>query len=544
MLDRKLTLLGTALLVLGLANCASSGASSSMSGGNAGPGMGGAGGASAGFGGSAGTSSGGGGGTPLPPEKELESSYRSPVATGKFVWSANPDTGRVALVDATTLQVHVVDAGFGPTYLAALPDPSNPDANAAIVINVKSHDATVLRANDTGNVSTVTVPIHQDANSWAISQSGRWAIAWTDVTKVDNPDPTDGLQDITVIDLSGGKAQATRLSVGYRPTKVVISKDDKRAFAVTEPGISVIALDAPGPRVLDDVAVTTDPIDNPASRDVSITPDGAYALVRRDGSPDVNVVSLSDGTIATVTLSGNVTDLDLSADGSQAIAVVRDTSEVALLPIPQIFQTPTGFTSTNIQGEVFGSVSTTTDGGIALLYTNAVANDHLTILDAHPGPDFLAHRTVALKAPIEAVFPAPDGANAIALLTPGENSVKPGAFSVVPISTTLPPRIQGTDAPAQAVAIAPPPSTRGVVTTRDDTRNIYEAYLVSMPSLQIQHYQLASPPLASGIVPAAGAAYVAQEHPEGRITFIKLADGTARTITGFELGANIVDGSK
>lgn len=541
MLDRKLTRLGVVVLALGLAHCAAGG-SSDAAGANGGiPGIGGSGGA-AGTGGTGG--SGGSGGSTLPPEKELESSFRSPVATGKYVWAANPDSGRVAFVDAATLEVHVVDAGFGPTYLAALPDPTNPDANAAIVINVKSHDATVLRADDSGNVVTQTVPIHQDANSWAISKSGHWAIAWTDAAKVDKPDPTQGFQDITVIDLSGKDVKATRLSVGYRPTRLFISGDDQRAFAVTEPGISVIDLGASGPRVLDDVAVTDDPLADPASRDVSITPDGALALVRRDGSPDVNVVSLSDGQRVTVTLSGNVTDLDLAADGSKAIAVVRDTSEVALLPIPQIYSTPSSYYSVQIPSEVFGSVSTTANGSTALLYTNAVANDHVTIFDAQPGLDFLSHRTVALKAPVRAVFPSPDGAHAIALLDPGSNSVKPGAFSVVPIQSTLPPRIQGTDAPAQGVAIAPSPSTRGLVTTRDDVTRTYEAYLVSMPSLQIQHYKLASPPLASGMVPEAGVAYVAQEHPEGRITFIKLADGSARTLTGFELGARIVDGSQ
>ena len=38
-------------------------------------------------------------------------------------------------------------------------------------------------------------------------------------------------------------------------------------------------------------------------------------------------------------------------------------------------------------------------------------------------------------------------------------------------------------------------------------------------------------------------AWIAQEHPEGRITFIDLDSGQARTITGFELGARVVDGS-
>ena len=35
----------------------------------------------------------------------------------------------------------------------------------------------------------------------------------------------------------------------------------------------------------------------------------------------------------TVTLSGPVTDLDVTSDGARAVAVVRDTSEVAILPL-------------------------------------------------------------------------------------------------------------------------------------------------------------------------------------------------------------------
>ncbi|MEO8875131.1 MAG: hypothetical protein ABI461_06045, partial [Polyangiaceae bacterium] len=53
-----------------------------------------------------------------PPEQKAESSYQSPVATGKYVWVANPTSGRVAYINATTLEVHTVEAGDGPTYLA------------------------------------------------------------------------------------------------------------------------------------------------------------------------------------------------------------------------------------------------------------------------------------------------------------------------------------------------------------------------------------------------------------------------------------------
>lgn len=548
-------------------------------------------------GGSGGTGTGG-----VPPEQEVESSFRSPVATGKFVWATNPESGRVALVDALSLEVTTVEAGNGPTYLAALPDPTDPDAARAIVLNVKSHDATVLRASDDGEVTTSSADVHEDANTWAISASGRWAIAWTDAAKVVGADPTQGFQDMTILDLDADPPTSVRINVGYRPTRVFISSDEQRAFAVTEPGISVIELDPNlGPYVSADVPVTDDPLDNPASRDVTVTRDGLYALVRRDGSADVVIVELATGTRVSITLSGAVTDLDLSDDGTRAIAVVRapgvleadagaeagaggtsgsggasgaagaagvagagvagagaggsaggtsvdagppPSSEVALLPIPGIFTAPTLFDTVTIAGEVVGSVSVSEDGGVALLYTNATPNDHLTLLTTAPGPTYLALRTVALKAPVQAVFPTPDGAHAIALLNPALGSTKAGAFSVVPIAADLPPKIQGTEAPPTSVAIEPGASTRAIVTVRDDQKKLYGMYVVRMPQLQVDVHALASPPLASGMVPAAGSGFVAQEHPEGRITFVKLADGKVRTLTGFELGAKVVDGSE
>src|SRR5688572_27990386 len=73
---------------------------------------------------------GGSGGVMKPPEQEIESSFLVPVVTGKFVWSAKPTSGRVALIDASSLAVRVLNAGFGPRYLAAIPD-----GGGAIVIN-------------------------------------------------------------------------------------------------------------------------------------------------------------------------------------------------------------------------------------------------------------------------------------------------------------------------------------------------------------------------------------------------------------------------
>lgn len=492
-------------------------------------------------------SGGSGGGTldagiDAPPEQELESSFRSPVATGKYVWTANPMSGRVALVDATTYDVKIAEAGNAPTYLAAIPQPKNPDENTAIVLNVLSHDATLFRVAKNGGMTQKNLKTHTGANAWAVSPAGKWAIAWTDAAQIQNPDPTDGFQDVTVIDLTSDKETSTILSVGYRPTRFAFSADESRAFAVTEPGVSVVSLDGIEPSVSALIQVTDNPLENPASRDVTITPDGAFALVRRDGNDAVSFVSLTTGTRSDVKLSGNVTDLDLSEDGARAVAVVRDTSDVFVLPVPGAASDPTIVDKKTVSGELFGSVALSADASVALLYTNAVGSDHLSIMKLGPGPDYLTHRTVALKAPITAVFPAADAAHAIVLQKTAAGSSKAGAFSVVTTLAQLSPKILGTDAPPNAVAIQPAPkSEHALVTVRDDAKKVFGAYRITLANLAVDYVKLASPPLATGVVSAVSKGYIAQQHPEGRITFVDFGSGEVRTLTGFELGAKVVE---
>ena len=153
----------------------------------------------------------------LPPEVELDQSFRAPVATGKLLWTANPDSGRVALIDAQTLAVRMTNAGFGPTYLAAVP--SKKGIDSAIVLNVGSHDASWFKAS-ANEISAVTIATHVGANAWSVSADGKYAIAWTDATRVEGtPDLLNGYSELTVIDLSASPPSSTRLSVGFRPAK-------------------------------------------------------------------------------------------------------------------------------------------------------------------------------------------------------------------------------------------------------------------------------------------------------------------------------------
>lgn len=486
------------------------------------------------------------------PERELESLYEAPVATGRYVWVANPRSGRVALVDVVTLSVKTVEAGNEPTTIAALPPacaaPCEDDR--VLVLNVRSKDATLIKAGDGsgGGASVSTIAVPSGGNRWTVSSDGRHAIAWTDAKKVIRPDKTQGFQDLTIVDLSLGTS--TVLAVGYRPVAIgfaaatgaaPLGSASARAFAVTQDGISVVDL-APTPHVAKNVAISDDPTEDPGSRDVSLTPDGAYALIRREGVNEVTIVSLVDGVRQNVKLDGPVTDLDLSPNGDRAVAVVKTTATAFVLPLPQIFAAPQTFTKVALPGETIGSIAIAPTGARGLLYTTEAAIERVSVLELSP----LSARTVRLYSPVLASFLSPDAAFAVVLhqsSAAAAGAGQTGAFSLVPIGADLPAKIVATGAPPMNVAFSPA-SDRGIVTERDDRTKTYGAYLASFPLLGVTRYPLASPPIAAGIAARAQRAYVAQEHPEGRITFIDFATGQARTLTGFELAARVADGSQ
>jgi hypothetical protein len=278
--------------------------------------------------------------------------------------------------------------------------------------------------------------------------------------------------------------------------------------------------------------------------DVSFTPDGSYALVRQGGVAAITVISLKDGSATRVPLPAAPTDLAVAPDGTFAVAVLRELATVAVLPLPGIATDPTSLTTTMIAGELVGRAivaeDLTTNKTSVLLFTTVAPIDRLTVLTLQPAPSF---RTIVLHAPVLAVFPTHDAKNAIVLhtVTPTPGSGVNGAFSIVPIAQDLPPKIVSLTAPPVAVALAPT-SDRALVMV-SDKMSTFGVELAMMPSLEVRAYTLASPPTAVGIAAAAGNGFVAQDYADGRITFIDLSGGAARTITGFELGARVVQGS-
>jgi len=507
--------------------------------------------------GSGGFQPGAGGSGALPPETEVESAFEVPVATGRYVWVANPASGRVAYIDAATLAVKTAEAGNAPTTLAVVPGATD----TVIVLNRLSHDATLMQAAAGGQlVATMIDDIAPLANAWAISPDGRVAIAWTD-SRAALADPKrknslEGFQDLTVIDLAARPPVTTTLAVGYRPVSITFASDGHDAFVVTGDGVSVLTLPAAGSAVAvaREVALSTNPTETADGREVTVAPAG-LAVVRRDGDVEVRLLDLITGARGAVAMSGPVTDVDVTPDGARAVAVVRQTSEIAILPLATALSQPETVLRETIDGEVVGSVVLTGDASKAVLFSNAAEAERLTVVDVATG----IYRILPVHAPVLSVKPTPDGRFAVVVHravsaspppssgTAGASGGQPSAptaanaFSVIPLDGSRSGRIQETVAPPNAVALATA-SDRALVTARDDKGSVFGAYVVGIPALDITAIALGSPPIATGVAAAANRGYVAQSHAEGRITFIPFGGGEPHTLTGFDLAARVVDG--
>jgi DNA-binding beta-propeller fold protein YncE len=429
--------------------------------------------------------------------------------------------------------VKLFNAGFGPKYLAAIPG-----SRGAIVINELSHDTTVFEL-DEGQVTVApdSLPVHDAANAWAMSPDGRFAIAWTRTEADEASDATAGSQTISVLDLHRRTSKA--LTVGFHPTQVVVDSKSERAFVVSDNGVSVVTLgDAPEVSLL--VEVTEDPLLAPAARDVSILPDGSFAVVRIEGKSQIFVADLSqEHAITAYDLGAPVADVDLSSDGKLAIAAVPGIGQVVLVPMP-----PQGdaasFERVAITGELTSSIALSQDSELALLYQNGADNSHLSLLDLREGKG-RALRTLDLKGPVVAAFAAPGAESAIVFQKPIAGSNKAGLFSSVPTLARRSAKIVGTDAVPSALAFDDA-GRFALVTVGNEVSAIRGVYRVRLDTMQEDFLELASSPAtaATGIVEQAKRGFVAQTHPEGRITFIDLETAGAHTITGFELAARIL----
>ena len=505
--------------------------------------------------------------TTLPPEVEVKVDLELPQASESFVYAANPDSGTVVIIEAKTLELQTLETGDRPTFLRTLAGTDD-----AIVLNVGSDDATVMRSPRQG-ATTSSVDVVRGANAIAVAPDGKHAVVFFDAEHNAAGGASGSYQDVTVITLvAAGEDRPIDMTVGFKPRDIFFAADSRTAYAVTDDGISVLdftEIDRGGSGIARLISLGAD-IDQ-KSLDVSVTPDGRYALARQPSESAVRLIDLADGKIKTLELaevplpepeSGSdeedagvtdpapveVTDLDLAPSGEFALAVLRNQAAVLRIPVPSAFDDITQVKAYQVPNQLVGSGTIAPDGKRALLYTTAVDVERITVLDLEGDA---APHTVALRKSIAGVAVAPDGETALIVHKKAQGSPNdPGldadtkidrsfGYSVLRVSTGDV-KLQVTDVAPGSFTIAPDSGFLFIL-FRDDARGIREVQKVDAMSFLVQPIALGSPPISLGTVPGSERVFVNQDHPDGRITLINWRTNETRTVTGFELNSRIRD---
>lgn len=491
-------------------------------------------------------------GTPPPPPPEVEYEFGAPISSDRYIYVPMTAQDELARIDGQTLAVTSTPVGKSPKLVATIPG-----EDGAVVLDSINGTATVVRpagATDTTRV----VPTLHSLNRLDVDPSGRYAVVWFDLTKQIADGGIGGVgsfQDVTVIALAPGLERAVDLTVGFRPREVQFDAAGTRAFVITQDGVSVIDLGyatTHGPAIVPPIPVS-DPAFPPESVEVHVVATGTYAAVRQLGESSLHVVDVGGpelGRSWTIPLASPATDIDLAPNGTRLFAVERAAKQLAIIDIPGDALAPAGVETIDLTTAAIGSLVLSKDGTRGLLFTNATADERITLVKLdQPG---YPHVTWPLKKSVRSVGISPSGTSAIVIhakmagdpasastvdeyidrsygytlldlatgfaklqITP----VDPGPFVYAPDGTKAYVALDGGDAVTATRALQVVTAQTGVVLTR----------------------QLGSPPSAVGILPGASQAFTSQRHPLGRVSFVHLISDQVRTVTGFDLNSGIVN---
>ncbi|TNE88195.1 MAG: hypothetical protein EP330_16200 [Deltaproteobacteria bacterium] len=472
------------------------------------------------------------------PEQEDDFLALMPATTDVYVFVANPSRGTITRVHVQTLAVDTTEVGAEPAVVI-----TTPDYGTAVVFNEGDDTVSIVDAH---TLDQRVVPVRDNFNRMVLSPDGQWAALWHDVRAEDPADPApSGLvsyNEVSFVHIPTGVHHP--MAVGFKPKEVQFTPDGLTSVVVSDEYLAVIDLTA---EVLlpDLVQVAESLLDPPPAEEVVVAPSGAYAFVRQFGADALAVVDLTNREVSRIPVGLNPTDLDLSPDGTRAVVVSRGSEELYVFdtadPVniaPEVLALPTG--------EGFGSVLFDPVGQQAVLYTTASPIPRYASWDL--GSDTITLRS--LVKPVANMAISPTGESMLVFHTLQD---APDADVTSPFyahwALTL---IDLTDHRSNPLRL--PGEPIGYANSLGGERGYF--IMEGQPYLEVLRYDsllydeiaLRSAPRFVGVLPDLDVsdgdvppAWVSQEHELGRITFYDADDGTAETITGFELNSQIED---
>jgi hypothetical protein len=278
-----------------------------------------------------------------------------------------------------------------------------------------------------------------------------------------------------------------------------------------------------------------------------------WAIIRERQKNELRVLRLEApnlGLMNTIDLPGEPTDVDLADDGSAAYAVVRDTSDLAILDLSAGAPTASDLEIVNLAGEAIGSLELSPSGNQAVLFTNASAVERVTVVDLDATANW---RSYGLRKSVRSLGYDPTGASLIITHSKGfgdplENGLdfeefinRSYGYSILDVATGFD-KLEITQADPGAFSFSTTTPRAYVLLDGGDADGaLAETHIIELDSGVVRVQNMSSPPETVGILPEAGMAFINQRHGLGRVSFIDVVTDAMRTVTGFDLNSRIVD---
>lgn len=498
---------------------------------------------------------------PFVPEVE-EFLVRQVASTDNFVFVPNQsdESNTVARIDGRDLSVLPIQVGQNPEDVVAA-QLEGVGAVAYVhclgsqVVAVVRADAPARRGTGTGDVRLLPVP--GETNALALAPDGRHAVAYIDPEREFDASSVASLQAMGIVRLGDepGTDQVFSLSV----TRVIRSlhfTDNGELFIVGREGVNRLRLadlasDALIPKL--DLGLD-DSLFPPTDLEIEVASDGTFMVVRSSSFSGVAIYELPEATSQVgdrrlIELDAIPTDIDLVEDGDrrELLISIRDSSQIVRVDLDDALATPVDETIDTSVFEVAtkdaGLAQITPDQSKALIYSTVVSTPSINVLD------FESSELVSypLRNRIRTLAVAPDSQTAIVVHEPdpdAQNLDDPNqifrrlnSLTLFDIATGYRRPVVLEGSPVDILVAeksTPGQSVVYVLLGGDDRQGVMR---IDLPSFRADVVSLPSEPRSIGRV--ANQIFISQESEQGRLTFFDIDTGRQRTVSGYELNAEI-----
>jgi len=489
-------------------------------------------------------------GEPPEAEKELALDLKAPQASPHYVYVAATARDSLVRISADeSLEIRLIPVGGQPTTVATLRT-----EDVAMVINRGTQDFSIVRSSDQEDkVKTLDMLPH--VNAIAVSPDGKYAIVYYNDALAGPYDPTGDFQTVAVVSMEEKEEKVSYVSTGFHTTALYFHQTSPVAYLVTDDGVSIIELD----KVKDGditpiVPVTEDPLEDPSLREVLVSEDGVFAVVRSLANPFFNVVDLTaDDKLVSVDVKGLPTDVDLIPSADKALLVLREEELAYVADLPGFFDPDPAkddpLTEIKIAGSQAGASVVTADGSRAVLYSTVGGSKAVGVLNL--GQDDYPLKSFPVQKSVVGVAVSEHGSTAVVFheveaydpesADLNQTIAQANGFTLFSLDTGYRKLIQTDNPWSQFLFVSEPTGEdlKAYVLTPDPLNLDHSVESVSLGTFMASSLPLSSPPTSMVYVPNSRKVAVAQEHHNGRITFIDVDSGETYSVTGYELNGLI-----